>query len=136
MSELRDLLSVPAEQDLPAGRLELRKAELLRAVEADLQAAEKTVTRSRLLRSLRAWLISLLILVAFGTGLASSWSKAGLTRQPTTALVGVVAAASAAPALASLAASPRAGRDGTPVSRQAFTRARGSANAVLMEAIV
>lgn len=135
MSELRDLLSVPAERDLPAGRLELRKAELLRAVEADLRAAQKNVTRSGRLRSLRAWLISLVILVAVGAGLASSWSRAGLARQPTPALVGVVAAASAAPALASLVASPSAARGGTPVSRPAFKRPHGGANALLMGAI-
>jgi hypothetical protein len=64
MNEFRDLLPVPAERDLPFGRLEHRKAALVQRVEADLQAGERKVLGLQRLRGLRTWLTSLGILLA------------------------------------------------------------------------
>ena len=53
-SELFDLLPVPAERDLPSGRLELHRAALVSTIEAEPVAAGR----------LRGWLTSLGLLLA------------------------------------------------------------------------
>src|SRR5215467_12841708 len=59
MNELRGLPPVPAERDFPRGRLEERRAVLVQLVEAELQP----VPARGLLRSLRAWVASLSVIL-------------------------------------------------------------------------
>ncbi len=66
MNDFLELIPVPAERDLPSGRLEHHKAALLQRVEADLRTR-----RGRRLRGLRAWLTSLGIMLAL-IGVAGS----------------------------------------------------------------
>jgi hypothetical protein len=68
MNDFLELFPIPAERDLPYGRLEHHKAALLQRVDADLRTRGRRAGR---LRGLLAWLTSLGIMLAL-IGVAGS----------------------------------------------------------------
>jgi hypothetical protein len=101
LNDFHELLPVPAERDLPPGRLEQRKHALL-----DHVAAETRGRRAGAFRALRLWLLSLVL----GTVLVGTTVRGAAPQR----LAEVTAAVAAAPAAvaAVAAATPR-----TPLHR-------------------
>jgi hypothetical protein len=98
MNDFLELFPIPAERDLPSGRLEHHKAALLQRVEADLRTRGRTAER---LRGLRAWLTSLGIILALIGVAGSTLLTTHFRAQGTRAAVEAVALGGA-PVMASL----------------------------------
>src|SRR5262245_25622033 len=101
MTDLLDLLPVPAERDLPPGRLELRAAALVAAVEAE--ASARTARRGRL----RSWLTSLGLLIASSAAACSILLAGNVKLDRTLAAEAVLAGGSGLVVLAALPRPPR-----------------------------
>lgn len=125
MNDFLELLPVPRERDLPSGRLEQRKAVLLLLVEADLRSAERRRARSGRLGALRAWLMSLGIIVAL-IAIVSSIQLTTNLRPQSPRLVEAAVMLGTAPVVASLVAMPRPRFEGSVREGRALYRAIGS----------
>jgi hypothetical protein len=96
LNDLHELLPVPAERDLPPGCLEQRKHALVDHVAADARGR-----RAGALRTLRLWLLSLLL----GAVLVATTVRGATPQRIAEATVAVAAAPAAVSAVA--AATPR-----------------------------
>jgi hypothetical protein len=101
VSELLDLLPVPAERDLPPGRLEARRAAAVAAVAADAKQSRSG--------RLRRWLVSIGLLLASIAAVCSILWSANV-RVDRTLAVGTAVAVAGGSGLAALAPAPRSPR--------------------------
>lgn len=102
LNDFRELLSPPPARDLPPGRLELRKEALLAFVEADLRADGRRSWRIGMLRGLRAWLLTVGLVLLLAGIAAFGAARASAATASSGSVVETAVAIAAAPAVASL----------------------------------
>jgi hypothetical protein len=126
MNEVRELLAVPAERDMPSASFEQRKAALLEVVEADLRMADRARGR---LRGLRGWLTSLGVILALIGVAGSTLLTTRVRPQGMRVAVEAAVVVGSGPVVASLAALPRPRSGGSALGGREQRRAIGGGRA-------